>query len=144
MAWRARHWPVIHVRHLTQNEDSPLNPANPCCAVKKEFVPIGGESLFKKRVYSGFIGTNLQEELRSRQLTDLIIVGLTTDHCVSTTTRIAGNLGLSVKLVSDTTATFDRIGSNGQHYTANEMHDLAPASLHNGFAEVICFLRFNS
>ncbi|MEI8282121.1 MAG: cysteine hydrolase family protein [Armatimonadota bacterium] len=135
--WRAKGWPVIHVHHHSQNSASPLHPDNPGCKVKPEFAPNPGESVFQKRVNSGFIGTNLQQELRDRGITELVIVGLTTDHCVSTTTRMAANFGFGVKLVSDATATFDRTGPNGKHYTADEMHDLALASLHNEFAEVI-------
>ena len=135
--WRTRGWPVIHIHHLSQNEVSPLHPNNPGCAVKKEFKPTDGEPIFQKRVNSGFIGTNLEAELRSRNITDLVIVGLTTDHCVSTTTRMAANFGFNVQLVSDATATFDRVGPNGQHYTADQMHDLALASLHNEFANVV-------
>ena len=136
-AWREKNWPVIHVHHLSRNEVSPLHPNNPGCAVKKEFQPNTGEQVFQKRVNSGFIGTNLEEDLRSRDITDLVIVGLTTDHCVSTTTRMAANFGFNVQLVSDATATFDRVGPNGQHYTADQMHDLALASLHNEFATVL-------
>ncbi len=135
--WRRREWPVLHVRHLSQNEASPLHPDRPGCAFKREFTPATGESAFEKRVNSGFIGTNLEGELRSKDLESLVIVGLTTDHCVSTTTRMAANLGFSVQLVSDATATFDRVGPNGTHYSADQMHDLALASLHNEFATVV-------
>ena len=135
--WRNRAWSVIHVHHLSKNEISPLHPNQPGSDVKPEFAPLPGEPVFRKRVNSGFIGTNLEQELRDRGITDLVIVGLTTDHCVSTTTRMAANLGFDVKLISDGTATFDRTGPNGKHYTADEMHDLALASLHNEFAEVI-------
>ena len=135
--WRAKEWPVIHVHHHSQNEASPLHPNNPGCAVKPEFKPVEGEPIFQKRVNSGFIGTNLEQELRDREISHLVIVGLTTDHCVSTTTRMAANFGFQVQLVSDATATFDRVGPNGQHYTADQMHDLALASLHNEFADVV-------
>ncbi len=66
----------------------------------------------------------------------MVIVGITTDHCVSTTTRMAGNLGFSTFIISDATATFERIGPDGRHYSADEMHDTALASLNEEFAMV--------
>lgn len=48
-----------------------------------------------KNVNSAFIGTDLEGVLRSHfqgSRGTLYIVGLSTDHCISTTTRMAGNL----------------------------------------------------
>jgi len=135
-AWRQANRPVIHVQHMSVEPDSPLRPELPGNAFKPEAAPLPGEPIFRKTVNSAFIGTTLEAHLRARQIDALVIVGLTTDHCVSTTTRMAGNLGFHVTLVSDATATFERTGPDGAHHSAEQMHQLALASLHREFATV--------
>lgn len=135
-AWRARNAPVIHVQHMSTEPDSPLRPELPGNAFKPEAIPAPGEPVFQKQVNSAFIGTALEQHLRDRGITDLVIVGITTDHCVSTSVRMAANLGFRVTLVSDGTATFERRGPDGAHFTAQQMHDAAIASLHGEFATV--------
>lgn len=83
---------------------------------------------------SSFIGTNLKEMLDDKNIATLIIVGLTTDHCVSTTTRMAGNYGYETYLISDATATFDKIGINNEKYSAELIHLTSLASLNEEFA----------
>ena len=137
-AWRAQQWPVIHVQHLSTNPESPLNPENgEGWAFKSETAPLAGEVVFTKHVNSAFIGTNLERCLHEKEIDSLVIVGLTTDHCVSTTTRMAGNLGFTVQLVSDATATFDRVDVNGNNLSAAEIHRIHLASLHGEFCTVV-------
>lgn len=136
-AWRRSGRPVIHVQHMSQEPDSPLRPGLPGNAIKPEAQPREGEPLFEKTVNSAFIGTRLEEHLRERGIRSLVIAGLTTDHCVSTSARMAGNLGFDVTLVSDATATFERDGPDGRHYSAEEMHGAALASLDGEFARVL-------
>ncbi len=135
-AWRRARWPVIHVQHMSQEPGSPLRASLPGNAFKPEAMPQDGEPVFQKSVNSAFIGTTLEAHLRREGIHALVIVGLTTDHCVSTTARMAGNLGFGVVVVEDATATFERTGPDGLRYSAEQMHRIALASLHGEFAQV--------
>lgn len=59
-----------------------------------------------------FIGTHLEEYLKQHTIGNVVITGLTTPHCVSTTSRMSGNLGFNTYLISDSTAAF---GLTDQH-----------------------------
>ncbi len=135
--WRKDKRPVIHVQHSSVVPDSPLQPDLPGFEFKPEATPVEGEPVFRKTVNSAFIGTKLETYLRSNGIEHVVIVGLTTDHCVSTTTRMAGNLGFKVLLVSDATATFDRKGPDGKLYSAEDIHAVHIASLNGEFCKVI-------
>jgi len=135
-AWRTAGKPVIHVKHNSVEPNSELRPERPGNAIKKEALPIEGEPLFQKNVNSAFIGTGLEEYLRSKGIDSLVIVGLTTEHCVSTSARMAGNLGFKVTVVADATATFEKTGFDGAHYPADLVHGVELASLNGEFATV--------
>lgn len=133
--WRKTGRPVIHVHHVNPKPESLFN--GPGVEVKPEAEPVNDELVITKNVNSAFIGTDLQEQLQSMGAKKLVLVGLTTDHCVATTARMAGNFGFDTYVVSDATATFARTGIRGQKYTAAEMHDTALASLNGEFATVV-------
>jgi nicotinamidase-related amidase len=135
-AWRVTGRPVIHVQHLSLRPQSPLRADAPGHAFKVEALPMADEPVFRKHVNSAFIGTDLEAHLRANGIDSLVVVGITTDHCVSSTARMAGNLGFAVTVVEDATATFERRGPDGTHYSADLMHRAALASLHGEFATV--------
>jgi nicotinamidase-related amidase len=135
-AWRSSNRPVIHLKHMSTEPASPLRPDQPGNAFKVEAAPRPDERVIEKRVNCGFIGTTLEEELRAAGHQTLVIAGLTTNHCISTTARMAGDLGFDTWVVSDATATFDRIGPDGLRYPAEQIHAIALSDLHGEFATI--------
>ncbi|MBO9471636.1 cysteine hydrolase [Endozoicomonas sp. G2_2] len=135
--WRSRNLPIIHIRHRSANPDSPLNPDSPGYAFKTETAPSNDEVVFTKSVHNAFLGTGLEAYLRDNDLLKLVITGFTTDHCVSTTTRMASDLGFTVRLVADSTATFDRKDIRGESITAEQIHRINLASLNGEFCKVV-------
>jgi len=136
-AWRAAGAPVLHVRHESVSPNGIFRRGTPAFDFKPEAQPADGEPVIDKRVNSAFIGTDLEKRLRAEGISALVIAGLTTDHCCSTTARMAGNLGFETWFVSDATATFDRTGPDGERIPAETMHRTALASLDGEFAEVV-------
>ncbi|OQD97786.1 hypothetical protein PENSOL_c011G00897 [Penicillium solitum] len=153
---------VIHVFHSSTTPESPFHPSNPRQGIRPlDFATPasdGSEPVFWKSVNSSFIGTGLETHLREKGFRQLIIAGLTTDHCVSTTVRMAANLGVvdryfgdgpvrlrsdgthendpkvdkgRIILVEDATATFGKAGID-----AETIQKVSVASLDGEFADV--------
>jgi len=135
--WRETGRPVFHVQHLSLRPTSPLRAELPGCELKDEVKPLYGEPVFQKHVNSAFIGTDLEDQLRSHGYDTVVIVGLTTPHCVSTSARMAANLGFETTVVSDATAAFDITGPDGRLYHADTVHAVSLATLHGEFATVV-------
>jgi nicotinamidase-related amidase len=136
-AWREDDLPLFHVQHLSREAGSPLRPDRDGVAFKEAVRPLEDEPVIQKSVNSAFIGTDLEARLREQDLDTLVIAGLTTDHCVSTTARMAANLGFTTYVVSDATATFDRTGPDGKLHNAEHVHEMALLNLHEEFATII-------
>lgn len=134
--FRARGLPVFHIRHASTDPRSRFWPSHPGYAVKAEAREREGEPVIVKQVNSAFIGTDLEARLRAAGLARLAICGATTNHCVETTTRMAGNLGFDATLVEDATWTFDRTGPDGTLHRAADIQAMTLANLHEEFAAI--------
>lgn len=135
--WRKTKLPVFHIKNDSTEPASPLRPELAGNLIKDIVKPLPDESVLIKTVNGAFIGTDLEKRLTLQKIKNVVIVGLTTDHCVSTTVRMADNLGFRVWVVSDATATFGKTGYNGKKYSAEHIHQLALVQLQDEFAEIV-------
>ena len=135
--WRELGAPIVHVRHESMEPGGRFVRGTPGFDFKPEAQPLGGEDVITKQANSAFIGTDLEARLRDRSVETVALAGLTTDHCCSSTARMAANLGFETWVLGDAMATFERRGPEGEQLDADLMHRTALASLSGEFAEVL-------
>ncbi|MFC7785441.1 cysteine hydrolase family protein [Rossellomorea sp. GCM10028870] len=135
--WRAKGGQVIHIQHTSDHPDSVFYPGNKGFTIKELVSPLEEEVVITKKVNSSFIGTNLEETLNKNHIKTVIITGLTTPHCVSTTTRMSGNLGFNTYLISDATAAFGMKDQDGRYFDPETIHNVSLATLNDEFATIL-------
>jgi len=136
-AWRASGRPLIHAKHDSVVPGSTLAATHPGNALRPGFEPRAGEPLVRKSVNAAFIGTDLDLRLRRQGITTVVLFGISTDMCVSTTARVAANLGYRVLVVADACFCFDQPDGDGGVIPAEQMHRAHLATLRAEFAEVL-------
>ena len=135
--WRENDLNVIHVRHSSTNPESKLHKSKPGFEFNDYVKPKNNEIVLTKNVNSAFIGTGLDEILKNLNINTLVIVGMTTNHCISTTVRMAGNLGYETFLISDSTACYNTKGLDGKEIDCEVIYNISIANLKDEFAQVI-------
>ncbi|MGH8081153.1 MAG: cysteine hydrolase family protein [Lysobacter sp.] len=136
-AWRERGLPLIHVRHDSIHDGSPLQPSHPGHAFRDGFEPNAGEAVVGKSVNAAFIGTDLDLRLRRLGIDTVVLFGISTDMCVSTTARMASNLGYRTIVIGDASYCFDLTDTDGSIIPAETISRAHLATLHAEFAEVL-------
>jgi nicotinamidase-related amidase len=135
-AWRARAWPIFHVRHDSRFPGSTYCPGQPGNDFKPETAPLPAETIVPKQTCSAFVGTDLEKLIAAAGCRALVICGVITNNSIEATVRSAGDLGFEVRLAEDACFTFGRNDWNGNWRTAAEVHALSLANLHKEYCQV--------
>lgn len=135
--WRELKLPIVHVRHSSTNPDSKLHKSKPGFEFNDYVKPLDNEVVLTKKVNSAFIGTKLDNILYNMNIKTLVFVGMTTNHCISSTVRMSGNLEFETYLISDSTACYDTMGMDGKMIDCNIIYESSLANLSKEFATII-------
>ena len=84
-----------------------------------------------------FIATDLEQVLREKQVSELVVCGVLVNNSVDATVRVAAALGFQVYLPSDATAAFAMDALNGKHYSAEDVHWISLSTLDGEYARVV-------
>ncbi len=135
--WRAAGLPVIHIRHDSAEPASTYRRGQPGNDFKPEAAPLAGEPVLGKRTNSAFIGTALEQLLRSEGIRTLFVAGVITNNSVEATVRMAGNLGFDTNLIEDACFTFARRDFEGRLRSATEVHAMSLANMDGEYCRVL-------
>jgi len=135
--WRARDWPVFHVKHNEANPASTFHTFAPTNEFKPETAPLPGEIVIEKDVNCAFIKTSLGSQLRMEGCEKIVFCGVVTHNSVDATVRHAHCLGFKNYLMSDATTAVPVTDGRGKVWEAEDVHQLALAILGSEYAEIV-------
>jgi nicotinamidase-related amidase len=131
-------FPIVLVQHHSANPAGSFHPDNAGHELKDYLAHVEPDLLVTKSVNSSFHGSpDLHEWLTRHGITEVVICGITTNHCCETTARVAGNLGYDMYFVMDATHTFDRATPEGTVMSAEELARATGTNLHDEFGHVV-------
>jgi nicotinamidase-related amidase len=136
-AWRTHNRPIVHIRHDSTSPVSAYRPGQEGNHFKTEVAPAGSETVIAKQTNSAFIGTELERHLRTRGIETLVVCGVSTNNSVEARVRMAGNLGFRTYLTADSCFTFARRDFDGRLRSAEEVHAMSLANLHEEYCTVL-------
>ncbi len=97
--------PVLYIQHC--EDEGEFEIGTPTWQIHHAIPPEEHEPVIHKFACDSFLDTTLSDELESRDIKHLVIVGLQTEYCIDTTSRRAISLGYDVTLVKDCHSTLD-------------------------------------
>jgi nicotinamidase-related amidase/MFS family permease len=98
---------LLHARNGRPLQSLALCRAGTPGAAYYRVAPRPGDLEIEKPLYSSFVGTDLDAQLRARGIDTLVLVGFTTDCCVDCTARDAFHRNYNVFMVSDATEAYE-------------------------------------
>lgn len=135
-SFRTANQPIIHMKHVWDAPDAEfMRPGTEGIEIHPTVEPADGELVLEKTSPNSFVETALEEELRQRDTTDLVVAGMMSSMCVDASVRAAADLGFSPTVVHDACAAPD-LEFNGVEVPGAAVHAAFMAALADGYAEV--------
>ena len=134
--FREKSLPVIHIQHFSTRAGSTFFiPNTRGVEIQENVKPISGEKVITKNYPNSFRDTDLLNYLKTNYITDLVICGMMTQHCVDATTRAAKDFGFNCMVIGDACATKD-LEIQGKKVVASEVQNSILAALNFFYSTV--------
>jgi nicotinamidase-related amidase len=136
-AFRAAGDPVVHVQHVWDEPDAEfMRPGTTGVEIHPDVTPAAGETVITKESPNAFLGTALEEHLRSIGAEQLVVCGMMTSMCVDATARAASDLSFAVTVLEDACAAPD-LEFGGVSVPAAQVGAAFLAALADSYGEVV-------
>ncbi|MDQ6984228.1 MAG: cysteine hydrolase family protein, partial [Ghiorsea sp.] len=127
--FREKGLPIVHIQHeTTKTEMGFMLPGSFGQEIHPSVEPQQSEFCLTKHFPNAFWKTELEKHLNELGITQLIIAGMMTHLCVSTTVRAAMERGFQTTVIQDACATRS-LAFNGTEIPAKTVHNTALAEL---------------
>ena len=136
-AFRERGEPIMHLAHVWDAPDATfMRPGSSGIEIHPLVAPADGEAVIEKSEPNGFLGTPLEDELRARNVDELIVAGMMSSMCVDATVRSAVDRGFDATVVHDGCAAPD-LSFGETAVPGASVHAAFMAALADGYATVV-------
>ena len=127
--FRNNEMPVIHIQHIGVQEGATFFlPETKGAEIHQSVTPLETEKVIIKNFPNSFRETELLDYLKEKSISNLVICGMMTDVCVSSTTRAAMDFGFHNTIITDAVTTRDR-DLNGKIIPAQQVTESFLAGL---------------
>lgn len=134
--WRERDLPIVHVRHVSRQASGSFWAGSENCEFQPRFEPLPHEHRLEKNVNDAFANSGLERWLRVRDISRLVVTGVSTNNSVEATVRAAFCLGFEVTLPGDACYTYDKVDILGVARPAEDWHVMALSNMQGEYATV--------
>jgi nicotinamidase-related amidase len=128
--------PIVHIQHLSVAPGSVFFlPETQGQEIHENVKPLAGEKVITKYYPNSFRETELLDYLKSKNITELVIVGMMTHMCVDATVRAAKDFDFECTVIADACASRD-LEINGKTVKAEDVHNAFLSALSFFYADV--------
>jgi len=134
--FREHNLPVFHVQHIGKPTSPFFVPGTPGVEIRPVVKPQANEVLVQKNYPNGFRETTLLNQLKERDINQLVVAGMMTHMCVDATARAATDFGFDCRIAQDACASRD-LKLNDKVVPASEVHTAFLAALNGSYGKVM-------
>lgn len=128
---------TFHIQHIFKNSDAGFFiPNTEGSEIHGSIDPLPSEAVILKHYPNSFRETDLLDQLKKNEITDLVICGAMSHMCIEATTRAAADFGFKCVVVQDACATRD-IEFQGKKVSAIDVHYASMSALAFAYANVV-------